>query len=60
MAYQTKDEDGKLNNFAIEPTMYQSETTTTDDQKNLVLIGALGGVLVIALVAVTFLISGGA
>lgn len=60
MAYQTKDEDGKLNNFAIEPQMYQSESSGKNDQKNMMLIGALGGVLVVALIAVTFLISGGA
>lgn len=60
MPYQTKDEDGKLNNFAVEPTMYKEVTKTDSEQKNTMMIGIIGGGLVLALVAVTFLVSGGA
>ncbi|BAW97288.1 hypothetical protein NIES970_22390 [[Synechococcus] sp. NIES-970] len=52
-----EDEDGKLNNFAMEPKMYQAEPKTGDDQKNLLILGILGGALVVALIGVTFLIS---
>ena len=58
MAYQIEDEDGKLNNFAVEPTMYQAEPQSDADQKNTMLLGVLGGVLVVGLIAVTFVISG--
>ncbi len=53
-----EDEDGKLNNFAQEPKMYQAETKTAKEQKNLLVIGVLGGVLVATLIGVTVLISG--
>ena len=53
-----EDEDGKLNNFAQEPKMYQAQPKTAQDQQNLLMIGILGGGLVIALIGVTFLISG--
>ena len=58
MPYQIEDEDGKLNNFAVEPTMYQAEPQSDADQKNTMLLGVLGGVLVVGLIAVTFVISG--
>ena len=57
MAYQIEDEDGKLNNFAVEPTMYKAEPKTEGDKKNTMLLGVLGGVLVLALIGVTFVIS---
>ncbi|WP_099240830.1 photosystem II assembly protein Psb34 [Synechococcus sp. BDU 130192] len=53
-----EDEDGKLNNFAQEPKMYQAEAKTAKEQKNLLVIGVLGGVLVATLIGVTVLISG--
>ncbi|MBV5259952.1 ssl1498 family light-harvesting-like protein [Synechococcus moorigangaii CMS01] len=53
-----EDEDGKLNNFALEPKMYKAEPKTDSDQRNLLLIGIIGGVLVAALIGVTVLISG--
>ncbi|NJN74515.1 MAG: ssl1498 family light-harvesting-like protein [Limnothrix sp. RL_2_0] len=60
MAFQTKDEDGKLNNFAVEPIMYKSETQSEEAQKTNMIIGLVGGFLVVALIGVTFLVSGGA
>lgn len=58
MPYQIKDEDGKLNNFAVEPTMYKAEPQTAADKKNTATLSLLGGVIVAALIAVTFVISG--
>ncbi len=57
MAYQIKDEDGKLNNFAVEPTMYKAEPQTSEAKRNTTMVGIVGGVLVVALIAVTFVIS---
>lgn len=53
-----EDEDGKLNNFALEPKMYKSDSKTGAEQKNTLILGILGGVLVLGLIGVTFLISG--
>ena len=58
MAYQIEDEDGKLNNFAVEPKMYKAEPKSDTEQKNTLLVSVLGGVLVVGLIAVTFVISG--
>ena len=58
MPYQIEDEDGKLNNFAVEPRMYQAEPKTDADQKNTLVLSVVGGVLVAALIAVTVVISG--
>lgn len=58
MPYQIEDEDGKLNNFAVEPKMYQAEPKSDADQKNTMMLSVLGGVLVVGLIAVTFVISG--
>lgn len=60
MAYQTKDEDGKLNNFAVEPTMYKVEPQADDAKKTNMMLSLVGGFLVVALIGVTFLVSGGA
>lgn len=57
MAYQIEDEDGKLNNFAVEPTMYKAEPQSGETKKNMALVSIMGGVLVLALIAVTFVIS---
>lgn len=57
MRYQ-EDEDGKLNNFALEPKMYQAKPQSSGEQKNTLMLALLGGVLVIALIGVTFVISG--
>lgn len=58
MAYQIEDEDGKLNNFAVEPRMYKAQPQSDAEQKNTMLLGVIGGVLVVGLIAVTFVISG--
>ena len=58
MAYQIEDEDGKLNNFAVEPTMYKADPNTEGDSKNMIMLSLVGGILVAALIAVTFVISG--
>ncbi|AFY38792.1 hypothetical protein Lepto7376_2518 [[Leptolyngbya] sp. PCC 7376] len=58
MPYQIEDEDGKLNNFAVEPPMYKADPETDNNKKSMAIAGIFGGVLVTALIAVTFVISG--
>ncbi len=60
MPYFTEDNDGKLNNFAVEPKMYKAEPQSASDQKGMMALGIIGGILVLGLIGVTFLISGAA
>ncbi len=53
----TTDDDGRLNNFAIEPKVYEAQPATAS-QKRLYLFLGLGGlVLVIGLIAVAAAVS---
>jgi hypothetical protein len=51
------DGDGKLNNFAREPEMYQSEPLSSDQKRNYLIVGVVGVLLVLGLVAVSYTIS---
>jgi hypothetical protein len=51
------DGDGKLNNFAREPEMYKSEPMSGDQKRNYLLVGAIGSILVLGLVVVSFTVS---
>ncbi|MBD1860407.1 MULTISPECIES: photosystem II assembly protein Psb34 [Trichocoleus] len=53
----TTEEGGRLNNFAVEPKMYQAEPPTKSQQRNSLILGALGMVLVGGLVFVAFSVS---
>jgi hypothetical protein len=51
MPYTTED-NGRLNNFAKEPKMYQAEYPNKNQQRNYIIIGVAGVMLVILLVVV--------
>lgn len=53
----TTEEGGRLNNFAVEPKVYQAEAPDKKQQINYVVLGALGAVLVGSLVFVAFSVS---
>ncbi len=53
----TTEEGGRLNNFANEPKVYQAEPPTKTQQRNYVILGILGLLLVSGVVAVTFYVS---
>lgn len=46
------DDDGRLNNFAKEPKMYQAEPPSKAQQRNYIFLGIAGAVLVTFLVVV--------
>jgi hypothetical protein len=52
-----KEGDGKLNNFAREPEMYKSEPVSGDQKRNYLLVGAIGSILLLGLVVVSFTVS---
>ncbi|MFB2895872.1 photosystem II assembly protein Psb34 [Aerosakkonemataceae cyanobacterium BLCC-F50] len=53
----TTEEGGRLNNFAVEPKVYQATPPTKTEQRNYIIMGALAVVLVSALIFVAFSVS---
>ncbi|MFM2431922.1 MAG: hypothetical protein RLZZ511_3135 [Cyanobacteriota bacterium] len=52
-----KDDDGRLNNFAKEPQIYAAEPMSDAQKKQRTIIFAIGGALVVGLIAVAAVIS---
>ncbi|MEI6380743.1 MAG: ssl1498 family light-harvesting-like protein [Cyanobacteriota bacterium ELA615] len=50
----TTEEGGRLNNFAVEPQTYSAEPPTKAEQKNYLIFGSLGGLLIVSLIGFAF------
>jgi hypothetical protein len=44
---------GKLDNFPKEPEMYQAEPINSDQKRNFVIVGVIGSLLVLGMIAVS-------
>ena len=53
----TTEEGGRLNNFAVEPKMYQAEAPTGADKRNYLILGIGAVVLLGGLIAVAVTVS---
>jgi hypothetical protein len=53
----TVEDGGRLNNFAVEPKMYQAEPPTTTQKRNYLVLGAVGVLLIGGLIAVAASVS---
>ena len=53
----TKEEGGRLNNFAKEPRMYTAEPPSSNQQRNYIVLGAIGAALIAGVVTVAFVVS---
>ncbi|WP_448560520.1 photosystem II assembly protein Psb34 [Trichothermofontia sp.] len=53
----TTDEGGRLNNFAIEPKVYQAKEPTGAEKRNYAILGAIAAVFVGLLVYIAFAVS---
>lgn len=53
----TTEEGGRLNNFAVEPKVYQAEAPDKKQQINYIVLGSLGALLVGSLLFVAFSVS---
>ncbi len=53
----TKEEGGRLNNFAREPKVYQSEPPTAGQRRNYIIWGIIATILVGGLIFVAFSVS---
>jgi hypothetical protein len=50
----TNEEGGRLNNFAVEPKVYQADPPTKSQQRNYLIGGVAATLLVVGLFAVAF------
>jgi hypothetical protein len=53
----TVEDGGRLNNFAVEPKMYEAEPPTATQKRNYVILGALAVALVLGVVSIAFVVS---
>ncbi len=53
----TVEDGGRLNNYAVEPKMYQAEPPSTSQKRNYLILGTVGVVLVGLLVVVAASVS---
>mgnify|MGYP003444843962 CR=1 FL=1 len=53
----TEEDGGRLNNFAIEPKMYQAEAPTADQKRNSLILIVITALLVLGGIGVAFLVS---
>ncbi|WP_404785705.1 photosystem II assembly protein Psb34 [Altericista sp. CCNU0014] len=53
----TKDEDGRINNFAVEPKMYSAEPPNSQEQRNYIILGVVAAALVGGLIAIAAVVS---
>jgi hypothetical protein len=53
----TTEEGGRLNNYAIEPKMYEATAPDKAQQRNYIILGTMGTLLVGGLIAVAVVVS---
>jgi hypothetical protein len=53
----TQEEGGRLNNFAVEPKVYEATPPSKTEQRNYIVLGSVALVLVGGLIAVAILAS---
>jgi hypothetical protein len=55
----TNEEGGRLNNFAVEPKVYEAKPPNKNQQRNYIILGIAALLLVAGLLVVAFYASGG-
>jgi hypothetical protein len=53
----TKDEDGRVNNFAVEPKIYSAEPPSPQQKRTYIILGVVAAVLVTGLVVIAVVVS---
>ena len=53
----TKEDGGRLNNFAVEPKVYKAQPPTKTEQRNYIILGLTALLLVSGLMFVAFSVS---
>jgi hypothetical protein len=53
----TKDDEGRINNFAVEPKIYAAEPPTPQQQKTYIILGVVAVALVTGLIVIATVVS---
>lgn len=53
----TVEDGGRLNNYAVEPRMYEAEPPTAGEKRNYIILGALAVALIAGVLSVAFVVS---
>ncbi|MDG2991499.1 ssl1498 family light-harvesting-like protein [Candidatus Synechococcus calcipolaris G9] len=53
----TVDDDGRLNNFAVEPQVYEAKPPSQQEKKRFLILGSVGLLLVLGLITIAFVVS---
>ena len=53
----TVEDGGRLNNYAVEPKMYEAEPPTASEKRNYIVLGIVAAVLIVSVVSVAFVVS---
>ncbi|WP_008311634.1 photosystem II assembly protein Psb34 [Leptolyngbya sp. PCC 6406] len=53
----TVEDGGRLNNFAVEPKMYEAKPPTATEKRNYIVLGGVAMALVAGLFALAFVVS---
>jgi hypothetical protein len=53
----TKDDEGRINNFAVEPKIYSAEPPTPQEKRNYIILGVVAAVLVTGLIVIASVVS---
>jgi hypothetical protein len=53
----TKDDDGRINNFAVEPKIYAAEPPTPQQQKTYIILGVVAAALITGLIMIATVVS---
>ncbi len=53
----TEEEGGLINNFAVEPKMYEAEPPTGNEKRNYIILGSVAASLVVGLLVVAAAVS---
>jgi hypothetical protein len=51
------EEGGRLNNYAVEPKMYEAKPPTQEEKRNYAVLGALAALFVAGIIAVAYAVS---
>jgi hypothetical protein len=53
----TVEDGGRLNNFAVEPTMYEADPPTANQKRNYIILGVLAASLVVGVFTLAIVVS---
>ena len=55
--YTVQEENGRLNNYAVEPKVYVAEYPESDEQRRYIIQGAISALIVATVIVTSFLVS---